>query len=144
MQLNRNRIVTFQKSIGFRIYLYTVLIAFCLRMFIYCDCVDMPLYFSLIIVHLEHIWILPTSFSGTCMCISSCWIMMTSSNGNIFRVTGPLCVEFTGRWPVNSPHNGQWRGALMFSLICAWIICWVSNREASDLRRDRAHYDFSL
>ena len=25
--------------------------------------------------------------------------MMTSSNGNIFRVTGPLCREFTGyRW----------------------------------------------
>ena len=25
------------------------------------------------------------------------------------------------RSPVNSPHKGQWRGALMFSLICAWI-----------------------
>ena len=26
-------------------------------------------------------------------------VMMTSSNGNIFRVTGPLCREFTGhRW----------------------------------------------
>ena len=23
------------------------------------------------------------------------------------------------RWPVNSPHKGQWRGAVMFSLICA-------------------------
>ena len=41
---------------------------------------------------------------------------------------------------VNSPHNGQWRGALMFSLICAWIIGWVNNREAGDLRRHRAHY----
>ena len=30
--------------------------------------------------------------------------MMTSSNGNIFRVTGHLCGEFTGH-PVNSPHN---------------------------------------
>ena len=32
-------------------------------------------------------------------------IMMTSSNGNIFRVTGPLCGEFTGpRWiPVQRP-----------------------------------------
>ena len=28
-----------------------------------------------------------------------CLNMMTSSNGNIFRVTGPLCGEFTGpRW----------------------------------------------
>ena len=27
------------------------------------------------------------------------YYMMTSSNGNIFRVTGPLCGEFTGhRW----------------------------------------------
>ena len=25
------------------------------------------------------------------------------------------------RSPVNSPHKGQWRGALMLSLICAWI-----------------------
>ena len=45
------------------------------------------------------------------------------------------------RSPVNSPHKGQWRGALMFSLICAWINDWVSNREAGDLRRHRAHYD---
>ena len=29
--------------------------------------------------------------------------------------------------PVNSPHKGQWRGALMFSLICAWINVWVNN-----------------
>ena len=29
----------------------------------------------------------------------------------------------------------------MFSLICAWINRWVNNREAGDLRRDRAHYD---
>ena len=25
--------------------------------------------------------------------------MITSSNGNIFRVTGPLCGEFTGEFP---------------------------------------------
>ena len=25
------------------------------------------------------------------------------------------------RSPVNSPHKGQWRGALMFSLICVWL-----------------------
>ena len=45
------------------------------------------------------------------------------------------------RSPVNSPHKGQWRGALMFSLICVWINDWVINREAGDLRRYRAHYD---
>ena len=65
--------------------------------------------------------------------------MMTLSNGNIFRVTGHLCGEFTGpRW---IPRKGQWRGALMFSLICARINGWVNNREADDLRRLRAHYD---
>ena len=45
------------------------------------------------------------------------------------------------RSPVNSPHKGQWHGALMFSLICVWINDWVNNREAGDLRRYRAHYD---
>ena len=46
--------------------------------------------------------------------------------------------------PVNSPHKGQWRGALMFSLICAWINGWVNNREAGDLRRHLAHYDVTV
>ena len=45
------------------------------------------------------------------------------------------------RSPVNSQHKGQWRRALMFSLICARINSWVNNREARDLRRHRAHYD---
>ena len=52
-----------------------------------------------------------------------------------------LFVRGIHRSPVNSPHKGQWRGALKFSLICAWIYCWVNNREAADLRRHRAHYD---
>ena len=140
---------------------------------------------------------------------------MTSSNGNIFRVTGPLCGEFTGpgefptqrpvtrsfdvifdlrlnkrlskqprgwwfetllrslwrhrnakeagsenvcvhddviKWkhfprnwsPVNSPHKGQWRGALLFYLICVWINDWVNNRESGDLRPNRAHYDVAV
>ena len=43
--------------------------------------------------------------------------------------------------PVNSPHKGPWRGALMFSLICVWINGWANNRKAGDLRRYRAHYD---
>ena len=45
------------------------------------------------------------------------------------------------RSPVNSPHKGQWRGALMFYLIRAWINGWVNNGESGDLRRHRAHYD---
>ena len=46
------------------------------------------------------------------------------------------------RSPVNSPHKGQWRGALLFSLICARINGWVNNGEAGDLRRHRAHCGF--
>ena len=38
--------------------------------------------------------------------------------------------------PVNSPHKGQWHGALMFS--------WVNNGEAGDMRRHRPHYDVSV
>ena len=48
------------------------------------------------------------------------------------------------RSPVNSPHKGQWRGALMFYLICVWINGWVNNREAGDLRRHLGHYDVSV
>ena len=45
------------------------------------------------------------------------------------------------RSPVNSPHKDQWRGALMFSRICAWINGRANTREAGDLRRHHAHYD---
>ena len=51
--------------------------------------------------------------------------MISSSNGNIFRVTGHLGGEFTGpRW-----------------ISRVWIDGWVNNREAGDLRRYMAHYD---
>ena len=46
--------------------------------------------------------------------------------------------------PVNSPHKGQWRGTLMFSLISAWTMGWVNNRDTGDLRRHRAHYDITV
>ena len=45
------------------------------------------------------------------------------------------------RSPVNSPHKGQWRGALKFSLICVWINGCENNCEAGDLRCHRAHYN---
>ena len=48
------------------------------------------------------------------------------------------------RSPVNFPHKGQWRGALMSSLICAWINGWVNNREAGDLRRHLGHCDVTV
>ena len=68
--------------------------------------------------------------------------MMTSSNWNILRLTGHLCGEFTG--PQWIPRTWQWRGALMFSLICVWISSWVNNGEAGDLGRNCAHYDVTV
>ena len=50
-------------------------------------------------------------------------------------------VQGSHRSPVNSPQKDQWRGALMFSLICAWTNSWANNGDAGDLRRHRAHYD---
>ena len=48
------------------------------------------------------------------------------------------------RSPVNPPHKGQWRGALMFSLICARRKGWLNNRDAGDLRRHCDHYDVTV
>ena len=45
------------------------------------------------------------------------------------------------RSPVNSLHKGQWRGALVFSFMCARISGSVNNRDAGDLRCHGAHYD---
>ena len=48
------------------------------------------------------------------------------------------------RSPVNSPHKGQWHGAWMSSLICAWTNGLVNNRDAGHLRRHGAHYDVTV
>ena len=50
-------------------------------------------------------------------------------------------VRGINRWPMNSPHKGQWRGALYFLWPAPWINGWVNNGEAGDLRRHRARYD---
>ena len=82
--------------------------------------------------------------------ICSCWrrslknvlSMMTISDGNISRVTG-LCAGIH-RSPANSPQKCLYRGALMLSLICAWINGWANTRDAGDLRRHRAHHDVTV
>ena len=66
------------------------------------------------------------------------WVgMMMSSNGNIFRVTGPL-------WRESTSHRGQWHRALKFSLICAWTNGWANKRDTSDLRYHHADYDVTV
>ena len=64
---------------------------------------------------------------------------MTSSNGNIFRVTGPLCGEFTGhRWiPLTKASDTELR---CFFWSAPEINGWTNNLEAGDLRRHRGHY----
>ena len=88
-------------------------------------------------VSLLHLLTLPMSYSVSALA------MVTSSIRNIFRVTGPLCGG-THRSLVNSPHKGQWHGALMYSVICAWTKGSVNNRDVDDLRLHRAHYDVTL
>ena len=58
----------------------------------------------------------------------------------IFRVTGPLCGEFTGhRWiPLTKASDAKlW----CFLWSSPEKHAWVNNREAGDLRRHRAHCD---
>ena len=51
-----------------------------------------------------------------------------------------------GNSPVTGefPAKGQWHGALVFSLTCAWINGWVNTHEAGDLRHHHAHYDVTV
>ena len=67
------------------------------------------------------------------------YFIMTSSNGNIFRVTDPLCGEFTGdRWiPLTKASDAE----LWCFHWSAWLNVWVNTREADDLRRHLGHYD---
>ena len=52
--------------------------------------------------------------------------------------------HFAGNLPVTGELPAQRPVSLMFSLICVWMIGWISNREAGDLRRHRAHYDVTV
>ena len=62
--------------------------------------------------------------------------MMTPSNGDIVRVTGPVCGEFTGHpWiPCTKANEAElW----CFFFIWTWINDCINNRAACDLRRRR-------
>ena len=66
--------------------------------------------------------------------------MVTSLNGNIFRVTGLLCGEFTDhRWlPVQRPVT---RSFNVFFDLC---LNKRLRKQSGDLRRHRAHYDVPI
>ena len=67
---------------------------------------------------------------------------MTSSNGNIFRGTDPLCREFTGRrWiPLTQASDAE----LLSFHGSAWTNDRVNNRDAGDPTRLRAHFDVTV
>ena len=56
----------------------------------------------------------------------------------------PVFCEGNPPSPMDFPHKGQWHGALMCSLICAWTNGWVNNRDVGDLRRHRVNYDVTV
>ena len=113
----------------------------------------------------SNMYIISTQIGQCIHVTSSCWkshIKTARIDLNWWRTSGPLRLKVTyhddvikwkhfprnwpfvreiHRSPVNFPHKGQWRGALMFSLNYAWINDWVNNREAGDLRRQHGHYD---
>ena len=70
------------------------------------------------------------------------YFMMMSSDGNIFRVTGPLWGQSTGHWwiPLTKASDPE----LWCFFICAWTNGCASNLDPSDLRRHRAHYDVTV
>ena len=78
----------------------------------------------------------------------SCWYKIWNTHDDFIKWR-----HFPRYWPfvrgihrsaVNSPHKGQWREAVMFSFIWAWINTWVNNHKACDLRRHCSHYDVTL
>ena len=78
------------------------------------------------------------------------WVFVRFINARLMHDDVIKWKHFPCCWPfvrgiyrslVNYSHEGQCCGALMFSLICAWINGWVNNHTAGDLRRHRAHYD---
>ena len=91
-------------------------------------------------------------------CPFACNATMTSNNATITCNTHKtlyLCdakwhddvikwKHFLRYWPGDRwipLTKGQWHGALMFSLTCAWTNGWANNRDAGDLRRHCACYD---
>ena len=86
------------------------------------------------LVQLMSCWRQASLFVGWSSWVRCCGIPWWRHQMETFSALLAICAA-------NSPHKGQWRGSLMFSLMCAWINGWVNNGEATDLRHHRAHYD---
>ena len=88
--------------------------------------------------YLNQLW--PSLLQYKCVTRPPWFYIMTSSNRNIFRVTGPLCEEFIGNRWIPLTKVSDWE-LWCFIWSASWINGWVNNREADDLRRHRAHCD---
>ena len=89
--------------------------------------------------HLHHTWFIAHNTRKTHVFFNwYCWNWL-----HILKPHWPF-VRRIHRSPVDSPHKGQQRGALIFSLICAWTNGWANNWDVCDLRRHRAHYDVTV
>ena len=64
---------------------------------------------------------------------SRCWPLMR----RIHRIPPPPPPRVSGGFPLQR----KWRGALMFSLMCAWSNGWANSRDDGDLRRHDSHCD---
>ena len=84
----------------------------------------------------------PLKFQMNVTVINVTSTMMASPNGNVYRVTSPLCGESTGhRWI--SLKRPVTRSFGVF-LISAWTNVWANNRDAGNLRRHGPHYDVTV
>ena len=85
------------------------------------------------------VWYISRTVDNVRILLGFVVVMMTSSNVNIFRVTGRLCGEFSGnRWiPITKASGAELWCFLWFA---PWIKGWIDNRDAGDLRRHSAHY----
>ena len=118
-----------------------------------------PYYLRLLCMYNILSWHMETDFSNKIwLSLATCTLILVFSCAPIKKITVNASIHddvikwkhFPRYWPsvrgihrspVNSPYKGQWRGALMVTLICARTNGWVNNREAGDLRRHRAHSD---
>ena len=68
----------------------------------------------------------------------SWWRQMETLSASLAFCAGnsPVTSEFPSQRPVTRSFD--------VSLICAWTDDWVNNRNASDLRRHRAHYGVTV
>ena len=76
----------------------------------------------------------------------NCWWRSTTWWRHQMQTFSALLALCGGNSPIigEFPRKGQWRGALIFSLICAWTNGWANHWDASDLRRHRAHYSITV